>query len=52
MIDIKDIPAAERLKPLTEGLNLEIQMLDAEVQLRMANIKTYLNELQLAISEL
>jgi len=51
MIDVNKIPAAKRLKPLLEGLKIEMAMLDAERQLRETNIKSYFNEIDIAIAE-
>ena len=52
MINPKDIPAIERLRPLLSGLTDEIIILDAERQRSMAKIKVLLNELDEAVKEL
>ena len=47
---IEEIPASERLKPLLDGLKLEMEMLHAEEQRRWTNIESYIKELNIAIS--
>ena len=52
MINPKEISAKDRLKPLSDGISEELTILDAELQRRLSKVKSYINELNLAISEL
>jgi len=52
MINPNKIPSKERIQPLLDGINEELTILDAELQRRVAKVKSYINELNLAALEL